>query len=86
VRRKGEASETGFGWAQQGLNLRLRPCEGRTLPLSYAPETLRGPLISASFRDLQRLSQSNLHFGCSRSKFLGQAGRPGYEAPVFWSF
>ncbi len=24
-------------WAQQGLNLRLRPCEGRTLPLSYAP-------------------------------------------------
>ena len=23
--------------AQQGLNLRLRPCEGRTLPLSYAP-------------------------------------------------
>ncbi len=26
-----------FLWAQQGSNLRLRPCEGRTLPLSYAP-------------------------------------------------
>ncbi len=26
-----------FWWAQQGSNLRLRPCEGRTLPLSYAP-------------------------------------------------
>ena len=25
-------------WAQQDLNLRLRPCEGRTLPLSYAPQ------------------------------------------------
>ena len=25
-------------WAQQDLNLRLRPCEGRTLPLSYAPD------------------------------------------------
>ena len=24
-------------WAQQGLNLRLPPCEGGTLPLSYAP-------------------------------------------------
>jgi hypothetical protein len=26
-----------FQWAQQGLNLRLHPCEGCTLPLSYAP-------------------------------------------------
>ena len=26
-----------FRWAQQDLNLRLRPCEERTLPLSYAP-------------------------------------------------
>jgi uncharacterized membrane protein YdjX (TVP38/TMEM64 family) len=26
------------------LNLRLRPCEGRTLPLSYAPGSLREPL------------------------------------------
>jgi hypothetical protein len=26
-----------FQWAQQDSNLRLRPCEGRTLPLSYAP-------------------------------------------------
>jgi hypothetical protein len=24
-------------WAQRDLNPRLRPCEGRTLPLSYAP-------------------------------------------------
>jgi hypothetical protein len=23
------------------LNLRLRPCEGRTLPLSYAPDASR---------------------------------------------
>ena len=27
-----------ISWAQQDLNLRLQPCEGRTLPLSYAPE------------------------------------------------
>ena len=27
-----------FQWAQQDLNLRLRPCEERTLPLSYAPK------------------------------------------------
>src|SRR5262249_48554205 len=33
-----EALRTSRGWAQQDLNLRLRPCEGRTLPLSYAPE------------------------------------------------
>lgn len=26
-------------WAQQDLNLRLLPCEGNTLPLSYAPST-----------------------------------------------
>ncbi len=26
-------------WAQQDLNLRLRPCEERTLPLSYAPNS-----------------------------------------------
>ena len=25
------------GWAQRDLNPRLQPCEGRTLPLSYAP-------------------------------------------------
>ena len=25
-------------WAQRDLNPRLQPCEGRTLPLSYAPE------------------------------------------------
>ena len=30
-------------WAQQDSNLRLPPCEGGTLPLSYAPgTTLRG--------------------------------------------
>ncbi len=28
-----------FLWAQQDLNLRLRPCEERTLPLSYAPNS-----------------------------------------------
>ncbi len=28
-----------IGWAQQDLNLRLRPCEERTLPLSYAPDS-----------------------------------------------
>ena len=26
-----------FWWAQQDSNLRLPPCEGGTLPLSYAP-------------------------------------------------
>jgi hypothetical protein len=26
-------------WAQQGLNLWLLPCEGKALPLSYAPDT-----------------------------------------------
>lgn len=30
-----------YQWAQQDSNLRLRPCEGRTLPLSYAPRSLR---------------------------------------------
>jgi hypothetical protein len=25
-------------WAQQDSNLRLPPCEGGTLPLSYAPQ------------------------------------------------
>lgn len=29
------------GWAQQGSNLRLHPCEGCTLPLSYAPARAR---------------------------------------------
>ena len=28
---------TDSGWAQRDLNPRLQPCEGRTLPLSYAP-------------------------------------------------
>jgi hypothetical protein len=36
-RSTGSANQQVSGWAQQGLNLRLRPCEGRTLPLSYAP-------------------------------------------------
>lgn len=27
-----------FSWAQRDLNPRLQPCEGRTLPLSYAPD------------------------------------------------
>ena len=26
-------------WAQQDSNLRLPPCEGGTLPLSYAPQS-----------------------------------------------
>lgn len=36
---KADVSSTGLLslWAQQDLNLRLRPCEERTLPLSYAP-------------------------------------------------
>src|SRR5258707_13319720 len=40
-------------WAQQDLNLRLRPCEGRTLPLSYAPQ--RSSLLphSRAFRNLR---------------------------------
>jgi hypothetical protein len=29
-------------WAQQDLNLRLPPCEGGTLPLSYAPLSQSG--------------------------------------------
>jgi hypothetical protein len=33
----GRGGAEDLGWAQQGLNLRLRPCEERTLPLSYAP-------------------------------------------------
>jgi hypothetical protein len=36
----GNVEEGRSGWAQQDLNLRLRPCEGRTLPLSYAPAFL----------------------------------------------
>src|SRR4051812_48830409 len=43
-------------WAQQGLNLRLRPCEGRTLPLSYAPEArfgLPGRTLTAAESFLQ---------------------------------
>src|SRR5271154_68926 len=40
-------SEQGNWWAQQDSNLRLPPCEGGTLPLSYAPgiaaEGDRGP-------------------------------------------
>lgn len=31
-------------WAQRDLNPRLQPCEGRTLPLSYAPDAGRGLL------------------------------------------
>jgi hypothetical protein len=31
-----------FWWAQQDSNLRLPPCEGGTLPLSYAPGPLSG--------------------------------------------
>jgi hypothetical protein len=41
-----------ISWAQQDLNLRLQPCEGCTLPLSYAPE---GRDHSQHFSDWQRL-------------------------------
>jgi integrase-like protein len=39
-----------YQWAQQGSNLRLRPCEGRTLPLSYAPLSLGSPTATAIAR------------------------------------
>jgi hypothetical protein len=39
-------------WAQQDSNLRLPPCEGGTLPLSYAP--LESPQIDCAW--LLRLS------------------------------
>jgi hypothetical protein len=35
-------------WAQQDSNLRLPPCEGGTLPLSYAPWS-RGMLLRLSY-------------------------------------
>lgn len=61
----------GFGWAQQGLNLRLRPCEGRTLPLSYAPETREAGLIA------------RFDATCNGRKCFRQNGRPRYEARVW---
>ncbi len=42
-----------FQWAQRDLNPRLQPCEGRTLPLSYAPEAVTGravPQPSGAFK------------------------------------
>jgi hypothetical protein len=34
-------------WAQQDSNLRLPPCEGGTLPLSYAPGSAPGALAAS---------------------------------------
>src|SRR6185437_13713048 len=34
---RGNLKNLEFWWAQQDSNLRLPPCEGGTLPLSYAP-------------------------------------------------
>lgn len=49
-------------WAQQDLNLRLPPCEGGTLPLSYAPAevgNMADPLRLSSPSVVSRRSLEN---------------------------
>ena len=52
-----------FQWAQRDLNPRLQPCEGRTLPLSYAPQL--GESCSPG------------HGGFQDPYFLGRSGAVG---------
>jgi hypothetical protein len=72
---KKDPENTATLWAQRDLNPRLQPCEGRTLPLSYAPDAGTGLL--------HRLRAFKLGQRSSRTGFLpgvpgvvGAAGTP----------
>ena len=64
-------SQCKYWWAQQDSNLRLPPCEGGTLPLSYAP--LGGNFFRVSF--LFRSRQRGL--GCAGVRKVGLRLRRG---------
>src|SRR5260364_99099 len=63
------------GWAVQESNLRLPPCEGGTLPLSYPPQSI-----------VQRLALCRFAVPCVRDRCgvasIAQRGRPTPPASI----
>jgi hypothetical protein len=71
-----------ISWAQRDLNPRLQPCEGRTLPLSYAPDAEIGLLHRfRAFKLGQRSSRTGFFPGAPGSVRLGAPPPPSDAVP-----